>query len=40
MIEFRNVTKRFPGGALAVDDFSLVLPSRKTTVFVGSSGCG
>ncbi|MGH3691695.1 MAG: ATP-binding cassette domain-containing protein, partial [Microbacterium sp.] len=40
MIEFRNVTKRFPGGALAVNDFSLVLPSRKTTVFVGSSGCG
>ncbi len=40
MIEFRNVTKRFPDGTLAVDDFSLVLPSRKTTVFVGSSGCG
>ncbi|GAA2907636.1 osmoprotectant transport system ATP-binding protein [Microbacterium keratanolyticum] len=40
MIEFRSVTKRFDNGALAVDDFSLVLPSRKTTVFVGSSGCG
>ncbi|MBN7793927.1 ABC transporter ATP-binding protein [Microbacterium esteraromaticum] len=40
MIEFRSVTKTFPDGTRAVDDFSLVLPSRKTTVFVGSSGCG
>jgi osmoprotectant transport system ATP-binding protein len=39
-IEFRNVTKRFPDGTVAVDDFSLTIPSRKTTVFVGSSGCG
>lgn len=40
MIEFRNVSKRFPDGTTAVDDFSLTIPSRKTTVFVGSSGCG
>jgi osmoprotectant transport system ATP-binding protein len=40
MIEFRGVTKRFPDGTEAVSDFSLVLPSRKTTVLVGSSGCG
>ncbi|WP_194421143.1 ABC transporter ATP-binding protein [Microbacterium abyssi] len=40
MIEFRSASKRFPDGTLAVEDFSLVLPSRKTTVFVGSSGCG
>jgi osmoprotectant transport system ATP-binding protein len=40
MIEFRQVSKRFPDDTLAVDDFSLVIPSRKTTVFVGSSGCG
>ena len=40
MIEFRNVTKQFPDGTLAVKDFSLVLPSRKTTVLVGSSGSG
>lgn len=39
-IEFRSVTKRFADGTLAVDDFSLVLPAHKTTVFVGSSGCG
>ncbi|MEH6781024.1 MAG: ATP-binding cassette domain-containing protein [Rhodoglobus sp.] len=40
MIEFRAVTKRFPDGTVAVDDFSLVIPSRKITVFVGSSGSG
>ncbi|WP_309104504.1 ATP-binding cassette domain-containing protein [Microbacterium sp.] len=40
MIEFRSVTKRFPDGTVAVEDFSLVLPSRKTTVLVGSSGSG
>ena len=40
MIEFRSVTKRFPDGTEAVKDFSFVLPRHKTTVFVGSSGCG
>lgn len=40
MIEFRNVSKQFADGTLAVDDFSLVIPSRQFTVFVGSSGCG
>ena len=40
MIEFRSVSKQFPDGTVAVEDFSFVLPSRKTTVFVGSSGCG
>jgi len=40
MIEFRAVSKRFPDGTEAVRDFSLVIPSRKTTVFVGSSGSG
>jgi osmoprotectant transport system ATP-binding protein len=40
MIEFQNVTKRFPDGTYAVKDFSLVVPSRKVTVFVGSSGAG
>ncbi|QHC66992.1 ATP-binding cassette domain-containing protein [Rathayibacter sp. VKM Ac-2759] len=40
MIEFRGVSKQYPDGTRAVDDFSLVLPSRQTTVFVGSSGCG
>ena len=40
MIEFRSVTKEFPDGTRAVEDFSLVLPSRQTTVLVGSSGSG
>lgn len=40
MIEFRGISKRFDDGTLAVDDFSLVIPSRKTTVLVGSSGSG
>jgi len=39
-IEFRSVTKRFDDGTVAVEDFSLVLPAHKTTVLVGSSGCG
>ena len=34
------MSKTFPEGTTAVDEFSLVIPSRKTTVFVGSSGCG
>jgi osmoprotectant transport system ATP-binding protein len=34
------VSKRFPDGTTAVEDFSLVIPSRKTTVLVGSSGSG
>ncbi|MFT4210325.1 MAG: ATP-binding cassette domain-containing protein [Microbacterium sp.] len=40
MIEFSQVTKRFPDGTTAVDAFDLVIPSHRTTVFVGSSGCG
>ena len=39
-IEFSSVSKSYPDGTHAVDNFSLVIPSRKTTVFVGSSGCG
>ncbi len=40
MIEFRSVAKQFPDGTVAVEDFNFTLPSRQTTVFVGSSGCG
>lgn len=40
MIEFHNVSKEFPDGTLAVNGFSLTIPSRQFTVFVGSSGCG
>ncbi|RUR01672.1 ABC transporter ATP-binding protein [Labedella endophytica] len=40
VIEFRSVSKKFPDGTVAVEDFSLELPSGKATVFVGSSGSG
>jgi osmoprotectant transport system ATP-binding protein len=40
MIEFRGVSKLYPGGTAAVRDFDLVIPARKTTVLVGSSGSG
>ncbi len=40
MIEFRSVRKVFADGTEAVRDFSLVIPSRSTTVLVGSSGSG
>jgi len=40
MIEFRSVSKEFPDGTVAVEDFTFMLPSHKTTVLVGSSGCG
>ncbi|MCU1543654.1 MAG: ATP-binding cassette protein [Microbacteriaceae bacterium] len=39
-IEFLSITKEFGDGTLAVEDFSLLMPSRKTTVLVGSSGSG
>lgn len=39
MIEFRKVFKSY-GNSLAVEDFSLVAPSRKITVLMGLSGSG
>ncbi|MEJ1107073.1 MULTISPECIES: ABC transporter ATP-binding protein [unclassified Kribbella] len=40
MIEFEDVTKRYPDGTVAVDNLSLRIPSGQITVFVGPSGCG
>jgi osmoprotectant transport system ATP-binding protein len=40
VIEFREVTKRFPDGTVAVDALSMTVDSGKITVFVGPSGCG
>lgn len=40
MIEFQHVSKRYPDGTAAVEDFSAVVPSHSTTVLVGSSGSG
>ena len=40
MIEFDSVSKSYPDGSTAVSDFSLVVPSHRTVVLVGSSGSG
>ncbi|TDP93780.1 ATP-binding cassette domain-containing protein [Labedaea rhizosphaerae] len=40
MIEFRDVTKRYPDGTVAVDELSLSVEAGTITVFVGPSGCG
>ncbi|WP_342372099.1 ATP-binding cassette domain-containing protein [Propioniciclava soli] len=40
MIEFTSVTKQYPDGTVAVDDFSGQFPPHQTTVLLGSSGCG
>ena len=40
MIRFDHVSKTYPGGTRAVDDFSLTIEQESTTVFLGTSGCG
>ena len=40
MITFDRVTKRYPGGTLAVDALDLEVPAGQTMVLVGPSGCG
>ncbi len=40
MIEFEAVSKTYPGGVVAVHEFSLVVPSHRTVALVGSSGSG
>ncbi|MDO5644626.1 MAG: ATP-binding cassette domain-containing protein [Dermabacter sp.] len=40
MIQFDSVTKVYPGGTHAVEDFSLTIPSHTCTALVGSSGSG
>jgi len=40
MIEFQEVSKVYNGSVGAVSEFSLVVPSHRTVVLVGSSGSG
>ena len=40
MITFEGVTKRYPGGTVAVDSLDLQVPAGTTMVLVGPSGCG
>lgn len=40
MIEFRSVSKTYPGGVVAVRDFSLTIHSGRSVAFLGSSGSG
>jgi osmoprotectant transport system ATP-binding protein len=39
-IEFREVTKQYPDGTVAVNKLSLTVDDGTITVFVGPSGCG
>ena len=39
-IEFRDVTKQYPDGTVAVDGLNLTVEDGTITVFVGPSGCG
>ncbi|MBW3575027.1 MAG: ATP-binding cassette domain-containing protein [Actinobacteria bacterium] len=40
MIRLEHLTKRFPGGQVAVDDLSLDVDDGELCVLVGPSGCG
>jgi osmoprotectant transport system ATP-binding protein len=40
LITFEGVTKRYPGGTVAVDHLDLEIPAGQTMVLVGPSGCG
>src|SRR5213082_2365852 len=39
-IVLEHLTKRFPDGALAVDDFNLNIADGEFVILVGPSGCG
>ncbi|MDX6523660.1 MAG: multiple sugar transport system ATP-binding protein [Gaiellales bacterium] len=39
-VTFSKVTKRFPGGTVAVDALDLEIPDGELVVLVGPSGCG
>src|SRR6201996_1213614 len=39
-IQLEHVTKRYPDGALAVDDFNMDIADGEFVILVGPSGCG
>ncbi|HEY3194528.1 MAG TPA: ATP-binding cassette domain-containing protein, partial [Candidatus Dormibacteraeota bacterium] len=39
-VNYDHVSKRFPGGTLAVNDFNLEIKDEEFMVLVGPSGCG
>jgi multiple sugar transport system ATP-binding protein len=39
-IELEHITKRFPDGSLAVNDFNLSIADAEFVILVGPSGCG
>ncbi len=40
MIEFKNLTKKFPGGKIAVDSLNLTFNDGEFIIFIGTSGSG
>jgi osmoprotectant transport system ATP-binding protein len=40
LVELREVSKRYPGGAAALDGVSLAVPEGRTLVLLGASGSG
>ena len=40
MIEFQNVSKRYPNGFEALKDVNLDMPEHQVTALIGPSGCG
>ena len=39
-ITFSNISKTYPGGIVALKDFSITIPSGKITAFIGANGSG
>jgi len=40
VVEFRDVTRRYPGGVVALKDFNLTVADGEFLILVGPSGCG